>query len=432
MSPVVMFWIGAGILLGVVMAILGWPLLRKGKAGAASRRAINAAIYRDEMAELEKDRQTSALSEDDYRVAREELERRVLEDTSEGDAVADASSARKGPRTALALLILVPVLALPLYFVFGNPAGLTPETQGRHASDGPSAADVAKMVSALEQKLKENPDNPKGWMMLGRSYKAIGRLDDAEKAYARVGSTMETDPALILELVELAALKGEGRIEGKPLALLNKLLKDSPDNPQALLLAGTGAFYRDDYKNAILHWQHLMKQLEPGSEDSQSIAGGIEEAKARLAKAGGALPEKAAADKGAKAQGAKAQGGEAKPPRAATGEPISGVVELAPAMKDQAAPGDTVFLFARAMEGPRAPLAVVRAKVSELPLKFTLDDSMAMSPELKLSAFSEVRIQVRVSKTGDAAPKAGELVGSVGPVKPGAKGVKVVVDQVLK
>ncbi len=428
MSPTVMFWVGAGLLLGVVMAILGWPLLRKGKAGAASRRAINAAIYRDELAELEKDRQTSALSEDDYRVAREELERRVLEDTREGDAVADEASSRKGPRTALTLLVLVPVLALPLYFVFGNPAGLTPETQGRHASDGPSAADVSKMVSALEQKLKENPDNPKGWMMLGRSYKAIGRLDDAEKAYARVGSAMETEPALILERVELAALKGEGRIEGKPLALLNKVLKDSPDNPQALLLAGTGAFYRDDYRNAIVHWERLMKQLEPGSEDSQSIASGIEEARNRLAKSGGKAP---AADPAA-GKGAKASAPDSKPAKAATGQPISGVVEMAPALKDKAAPGDTVFVFARAMEGPRAPLAVVRAKVSDLPLKFNLDDSMAMSPELKLSAFAEVRIQVRVSKSGDAAGKPGDLVGAVGPVKPGAKGVKVVVDNVLQ
>lgn len=428
MNAGVMFWVAAGILLGVAIAILSWPLLRRRRSLAASRRGINAAIYRDEMAELEKDRQTSALSAEDYQIAREELERRVLEDTAESDPVAGAPEPKAAPRTALALLVLLPLLALPLYFVLGTPAALSPQpveqaAQGGHGDGTPSMGDLEKMAGILAARLEKNPDNPEGWVMLARSYKALGRFDDAEKAYGRVGSAMDKDPALMLEKVELAAYKGEGKIEGKALALLNQVLAQEPDNPQALVLAGTGAFYRADYQAAITYWDRLLKQVAPDSEDAKNLTSGITEAKARLGGKAGTMAEQMPAEKAA---------GTAEPAaKAQTGKSISGRVELSAAFKAKAAPDDTVFVFAKALQGPRMPLAVVRAKVSDLPLAFNLDDSSAMSPELKLSGFPEVKIEARVSKSGDAIAKPGDLIGTLSPVKPGAKGLKLVVDKVL-
>jgi cytochrome c-type biogenesis protein CcmH len=429
MNAGVMFWVAAGILLGVVIAILSWPLLRRRRSLAASRRGINAAIYRDELAELEKDRQNSALSADDYQVAREELERRVLEDTAESDPVAGAPESKASPRTALALLVLLPLLSLPLYFVLGNPAALSPEpveqaAQGGHGNGAPSMGDLEKMAGILAAKLEKNPDNPEGWIMLARSYKALGRYDDAEKAYGRVGPSMDTEPALMLEKVELAAYKSDGKIEGRALALLNQVLSKEPDNPQALVLGGTAAFYRADYQGAITYWDRLLKQVAPDSEDAKNLSSGIAEARARMGGKAGTMAEQA---KGGKSASTEPQTSD----KTAAGKSISGRVELSAAFKAKAAPDDTVFIFAKALQGPRMPLAVVRAKVSDLPLAFSLDDSSAMAPELKLSGFAEVKIEARVSKSGDAIAKPGDLIGTLSPVKPGAKGLKVVVDKVL-
>ena len=409
MSAGTTFWIAAGILMGLAIALLSWPLLRRGRSGSGDRRAINAAIYRDEMAELEKDRQTGALSEEDYRVAREELERRVLEDTADGKTFDEEP--RKGvPKTALALLVLIPLLAVPLYFVFGNPAALSPEAGGgKHVT----AADVNAMVGKLETRLAQNPDDKQGWLTLARSYKALGRFEAAETAYGHLVSDMEADSALMLEWVGLQAYKNRGRIEGDALVKLKAVLQKEPGNPEGLMLSGTAAFYQGDFKKAVSDWQNLLKQLPPESEDAKSVQEGIDAARAKM---------------GEKLQ-APASGADRK---AAAGPAISGKVELSAAFKGKVGPDDVLFVFAKALEGPRMPLAVVRAKASELPLAFSLDDSMAMQPELKLSAFSQVKIEARIAKTGDAIAKPGDLIGSTGPVKPGAKGVRVTIDQVVK
>ena len=104
---------------------------------------------------------------------------------------------------------------------------------------------------------------------------------------------------------------------------------------------------------------------------------------------------------------------------------------MAPALASRVAPGDTLFVFARAAEGPRMPLAILKRSAAELPLSFTLDDSMAMSPELKLSSATELRIEARVSRSGDAIAKPGDLTGELSPVKPGAKGLQLSIDRVV-
>ena len=110
---------------------------------------------------------------------------------------------------------------------------------------------------------------------------------------------------------------------------------------------------------------------------------------------------------------------------------ITGRVALSPALASQAAPSETVFILARAADGPRMPLAVVKRQVSDLPADFTLGDEQAMSPEMKLSKFREVVIVVRVSKSGNAVPQSGDLRGATGTVKVGATEVRVVIDNVV-
>ena len=401
------FWISTGLLTLLVLALLCWPLLRRRSGDGASRRAINTVIYRDQLADLERDLASGTLSQADYAGAREEIERRVLEDVA-ADTTPTDTAPRRLPRTALALAVTLPLAAALLYVVLGTPAALDPAArQGPQAS----AAEIEKMVATLAARLEKDPGNLEGWAMLGRSYLVTGRLAEAAKAFDKAGPAMEASTELMLQVAELSAELNEGRIEGRGRELLQRVLKAEPQNPQALVLAGTDAFFRQQYADAVRHWEAVLAQLPPGSPDAQNLTAGIEKARSLQGEA---------------PAGARARA-EAKPP-AAAGKTVSGRVTLAPALAGKASPDDVVFIFARAAEGPRMPLAVVRTRVADLPQDFTLDDSMALSPEFKLSSAGTLRIEARVSKSGDATARPGDLRGESGPVQPGASKLGIVID----
>jgi cytochrome c-type biogenesis protein CcmH len=410
------FWIAAGLLTALVVVILCWPLLRQRHSASTSRKAINTAIYRDQMAELDRDLASGAVARDDHATAREELERRVLEDVADDNA-AVVTAPRRLPLTALALGVALPAAALALYFSLGNPAALDPSAQ---KSAAPTAAEVEKMVATLAEKLEKNPENLQGWVMLGRSYKVMGRFDEAARAFEKAGSAMESEPELMLEVAELSAEQNQGKVEGKGLKLLKQVLKDQPDNPQALVLAGTDAYFRQNYPDAARYWERVLAQVPPDSEDARNLTAGLEKIRSMMGQP--------AAKPAPKAETAVKP--EAKANAGATS--VSGRVSLAPALQAKAGPDDTVYIFARHANGPRMPLAVLRVKVSDLPKDFSLDDSMAMSPDLKISSASELRIEARVSKTGDAISKPGDLSGEISPVKPGAQKLQLLIDKVVQ
>jgi cytochrome c-type biogenesis protein CcmH len=298
----------------------------------------------------------------------------------------------------------VPLLAGGLYAVLGNPAGLNPPAPQHRVSPEEIDAMVAKLAARLEKE-----DNPQGWVMLARSYKMLGRYEEAGKAYARAGSFIDKEPALLADYADIL-VAGSGSFAGKPRELIAKALKLEPDNAHALWLSGTAAFEAGQYKQAVAQWETLLQQLPPGSEEAQSVEGSLAEARS---KGGIAKPAAKADDK-----------------KVGAGGTVSGRVELAPELKDKAAPGDTVMVIARPADGSRMPLAVLRAKVAELPLQFTLDDKLAMSPDNGISKHKEVSVEARISKTGMANPQADDLLSKAQTVKVGAGGVKLLVDQV--
>lgn len=254
------------------------PFLLRTRLSTTSHQQLNAAIYRDQFAELESDRAEGALSEEDYLYARNELQRRVLEDSQQDENVPAPTAAPK--KTMLALAVLVPLAALLLYGLLGNPAGLNPPAAERRFS----AEDIDRMVAGLAAKLEKEPENYKGWAMLARSYKAMGRLGEAEKAYGHAMKLVETDAQLLADYAEVLALGAGGSLAGKPMQYVEKALKLDPDAPQALVLAGTAAFERKDFAKAVEYWERLLKQLPPESEDARSVADSIAEAKKRVGK----------------------------------------------------------------------------------------------------------------------------------------------------
>jgi cytochrome c-type biogenesis protein CcmH len=176
---------------------------------------------------------------------------------------------------------------------------------------------------------------------------------------------------------------------------------------------------RGDNKAAIRYWQSLLALVPPGSEDAQGIAATIVELGGTPTT--GAPPAPAASAR------------PATPPTelASARSRITGRVEIAPALAARVPPDATLFVYARAAQGSRMPLAIVRRAARELPFEFALDDSMAMAPNMKLSSFPEVVVGARVSRSGNATPQSGDLEGLSKPVKVGASGIAIVIDSAL-
>ena len=416
------FIIGAAVAVLLVLALLLRPFLRMSAGAPASRRQLNAAILREQLAKLDQDLADGTLRQEDYAQARADVQRRVLEDTSEEDA---APTLRAPKRTLVALALLVPLAAIAVYLITGNPGSMGDTSVARAPV---TDQEVERMVQGLADRLAKEPGNLKGWAMLAKSYKVMGRPADAQKAFEKAGAFIDDDAQLLADYADVIATNANGNLSGKPAALLDKALKVDPNNGMALWLAGTAAMNEKNYDRTLELWDRLAKMLQPGSEDAQTLQGAINEVRTLAGK--GPAPNAAIASAAVNSNAsAGASAGTAPAAKANPGASVSGTVELAPTLKAQAAPTDTVMVIAR-VPGTRMPVAVLRVHASDLPLKFTLDDSLSMSPQALLSAAKEVDIEARVSKSGLAKPEPGDLISSVQTVKVGSKDVALKVAQV--
>lgn len=389
----------AGLLSLVALALLLRPFfLASGARRAVSRSALNAAIYADQLAELERDRASGSLADVDFEQAKNELQRRLLEDAQTADAA--PTPGRPVWQALVLIAVALPAAALVTYVELGNPRG---QQAGGASEEG--TAEVEKMVAGLAARLEKNPEDIKGWSMLARSYKVMRRFDEAERAFARLGDALYADPTLLAEYADLLAVKANGNIEGRPLELVHRALKLDPDHLMSLSLAGTAAYNRADYPAALRYWERLRGLLPPDSEDARSLAATMDEIRGKA----GLAPAAATP--------------------APTGKSVAGEVRLSPRFKDKIRGDELLFIYARPATGARMPLAVLRARAADLPLKFTLDDSLALSPEAKISGAGSVQIEARISRSGSANPGPDDLFAAAKSAKVGASGLLLVIDQ---
>jgi cytochrome c-type biogenesis protein CcmH len=413
-------------LIGVTVLLL----LRPWQSGRAERDAtteeINAGVYRDQLTELDRDLATGMLAAADHVQARAELQRRLLQDTVDADANVAASQGRgRTRRTSLVLSVALPLAATGLYAWLGAPTALLPRAAPAiaAANQTPTLAEIDQRVAGLAARLEKNPD-PLGFAILARSYHALGRFAQAEAAFGHIGEALDRDPVLLAEYADTLAAQAGSQLEGRPLELARAALRLDPDNPMALMLAATAAYQRQDFAEAAQHWQRLLAQLPSDSEEATWL-------RARLAEIGRPVAGKGAIAVAAAPAGEPASTTLQSASRTTVGgAAVSGRVTLAPQLLGKVQPTDTVFVFARPVDGSRMPLAVQRARVADLPLQFRLDDSLAISPRARLSGAAEVRIEARISRSGDAMPVAGDLVGVSPTVKTGASQVALQIDQV--
>lgn len=409
MSATTAFLLAAGALLLGALAILLWPLLRRNAAtmSAVDRRQANLAILRDELRELERSRDEGSLNEADFEQARRELQRRLLEEVEPADKRAPAPAAG-GKRTAIALLVALPLAAAGGYAMLGNPQGLDPvHTQARM-----SQQEIDALLQKLVDRLNANPNDTQGWIMLARSYRALGRYAESADAFGRAEAAFQGDATLLAEYAETLAESRGGNFAGKPDELIARALKASPDEPMALFVAGESANTRRDFAAIVDYWGRLLLQVEPGSQDARTLGAAVDQARELLA-----------------SQGATPAG--KKSPPAAAAKAVSGEVMLSGKLSAQAKPEDPVFIFARPADGSsRMPLAVLRITVADLPYRFRLDDSTAMQGGQKLSEVPAVALEARIARAGMATRSAGDLFGVAENTKVGSQDVRLVIDQV--
>ena len=250
---------------------------------------------------------------------------------------------------------------------------------------------------------------------MGRSYFVMGRYNEAANAYSQASKlSNEKNADILANYAESVAMSNNRNMQGKPEQIIDRALAVQPNHAKSLWLAGTAALQAGKYNKAILHWQTLLDMhQDKSSEGAQTLLKQIAQARSYLG-------DKAAAPSVAQ-----------KPTNPVKGKTVVQVsVNLDSKLKSKASPDDTVFIFARAVQGPPMPLAIVKKQVKDLPITVSLNDAMAMVPDMTMSNFQQIYIGARVSKSGDATPKSGDLQGRSTPINTGkAQNIKITISQ---
>ncbi|KXJ62830.1 cytochrome C biogenesis protein [Achromobacter xylosoxidans] len=449
-------WLIVLALLLATLLCLVPPLLRRTPAAETASDASVRAFYLAQREQLRRDLANGALTPQAHARADEELQRDLLQDLAmRRDPRARLGGQRAGLAAACVLTVAVPVAAVLLYGQLGNPRAAATVALSQAPEPHAQAADndMALAINALAQRMRASPDDADGWYMLARSYETLGRYNDAVAAYQEVLRLVSGQPAVLADLADALLSARQGQPDEASIAAVAQALQADPDQPKALALAGMMALRRGDAADALTHWERLRALLPQDSEAARQIQTNIAQARAMAASgtAGGAAAPPAsgnsastAAGQPATAPGPTASGvatPDAAAPDAAALAPsagasvttarLAGQARIADALRDQVHPTDTVFILARPMTGSRMPVAILKMQAADLPRAFVLDDSTAMSPDATLSKAGKVRVEIRVSRSGNAAAQPGDLNGVLTDVGPRAEGLALVADTVV-
>ena len=409
------FWIIAFILVLIALALILPVLIRPDHVENFDANAEKNAIFRQQFAELEQDKENGVLEGAQYDAAKSELERRYLEEVVNTEMAVVVS--RPDWKLAALLLATLPIAAGLLYYKLGSPISISiPAVSPDITASQPVAehsamtSDLEPLLESLKKKLEMNPADGAGWALLARSYVELRQHDKSISAYENAVKVISDDPQLLADYADALAVVNGHQLSGKPEALVNQALKLDPHHVKSLMLAATAAFNRKDYHQAISFWERLEQDLPTDSEVLPEVKASLSEA--RVLSGEKAVPKSAE-----------------KRPITTTG--VKGTVTISPAFAEKLDASTTVFIFARNTHGQSMPLAIERTTVGRLPYAYHLDDSKALIPDHKISQASEIVIVARVSKAGDAKQQSGDLQGLSKMIKPDGKIVDIEINQVI-
>ena len=416
-----LLWTIVGCLTVAALLPVLWPLLTRraiegAEAGASSAPLV--AVYRDRQREIERERASGRLSDQEAAAAIDELVAQMaaeLPDESADSAAPPARGSSAARAAALAVALLVPASAITVYLALGTPELATGELE---AADGElDERKLDQMIADLERRVRGNPEDGEAWMMLAGARKFRGQPAEANEAFEQALRRVPPSARLLAEFAESLAITRDGRFEGRPVALLEQALRLDPDDPKAIALMRAAQFQLGNLQEARGHLRRLLESMPPDQPQREALRDVLARIDAQIDATPGrraATPDSAAA-------------------APATGSAIiTGRVELDPALAARAASARTLFIVARSPSGPRVPYAVLRIDNPALPLDFQLDDSLAMDPSRRLSGAGQVVIEARLSASGNALRQPGDLFGESPAMQPGQRGVQLRIGQVVQ
>lgn len=393
------FWLLAVVMVGTALAVILLPMFRKPSVAITSDE-LNATLYRQRLKELEIEQKNGVIGDDQYQQAVHELERDLLQDVPVKSGNARIEKDIKPNMTVIVAAGLGFLLvATGLYALLGDVYYLSPTIKAEHLQRQQRATLIGSIdkvqgamliggIDKVQAHLKANPRDAQAWAILGRTYLLLGHykqsISSYEQAYQLTGGQ---HPQLLVDYAEALARANGGNLSGRPTELATRALSMDGNNQSALWLLGFAGYQQKQYRQVLVYWRKLYRlQQQSGKIDPmlQNYLGQV------LQLTGKSLSSESA---------------------------LTVRVSLSSALRRQTRDTDTVFIYARAVKGPRMPLAIVRKQVSDLPLTVTLNDSMAMRPGMGLSNFRRVTIEARISRTGNAIRQKGDLYGRSNPVR---------------
>lgn len=409
------FWIITAVMILAALAFIAPSLLRASELRESDRDKQNVVIARERLADLNREHATGSLSDEEYEQTKLELEQALLIDLESSAGADDAAGSGKvGLLPLLFSALFVVAATISVYLYLGTPQLIDREVTLAQQPANEKLPSIEEMMTTLVERLKENPEDAEGWYLLGRTYMAMKDYQRAAFAFDKLNQLVSDQPSIMLALADALAMSAGGDMQGRPTELIRKAVTLAPEDQTALWLAGMVENQSGNYARALEHWRQLKPMLAGDPDSTQQVDRLIATAERQLTTSGpGSAPEQPAA-------------------AAPSGTAITARVSLSAELAARVKPEERLFIYARALEGPKMPLAAVRLKASDLPATVELSDAQAMVPGMNLSKFPQVVVGARISRSGNAIAASGDLLGEVSPVTVSDQAVvELVIDSVV-
>jgi len=426
----IMFWAIIILMLLVAIAILVYPLLKVKAGTSVAYKESNLKINDEKIKELDLDLKEGRIDQTFYRAAREELDKELLIDipveNQQTAAQHYVAAAKRHPALALVVSVFIPMVALLLYLQLGMHAASEESFAAGHAEmqkqpETPGAEgnlpSIEAMVVKLEAHIEKNGGSVQDWTMLGRSHKYLKKYDLAAKAFMVALEQDANNAQLMLETAEVMTLNNNQVFTPEAKQLVDKAYKLEPDNANVLWFSGVSAYQAGDYQTAIDRLLVLLPIVSTEEDVKKSIAGVVADSRQQLIAAGKEMPTLEAllgvpAMATVEAVEPETSAATATATSAAqAGTSLTVTVDVSDEVRSKFAATDSIFVYAKAKQGPRMPLAVKRMTLAAIPTTVVLDDSMAMMAGMNLSAFENLEVSARVTKSGSAISQSGDYIG---------------------
>lgn len=418
------FIVSVVILILIAIIFIVPTLRKKNYAFSDEYDDLNVDIAKDRLKEIKFQFEAGEINQQTYQQLHDELESTLALDLSNDAQPQSRESSQSSISTnkllPVLLTIFIPVASAALYYQLGDFAAATGtriEATVIPASDDRPEMTIEDAVAKLEQRLAEEPENPEGWFMLAKTYMTMNQYHKAVSSYEKVIEQVGEEPEVLVRYADALAMTEGGRLTGVAKPIVDKVIVLMPDSPTVLWMAGTAENQQKNFSKALTYWYKLRPMLIQDASTLAQLDQLISGAESQLS-----ADEVTQLKNTAPVVEAKVVTNAAE---------IIVTVELDSTLKDKVSANDTLFIFAKAVQGPPMPLAAVKKTAADLPITVSLNDAMAMMPQMKLSSFEQVKISAVISKSGQPGAQPGDLFAEVSPVNvKSQEKVKLVINQV--